>query len=196
MLKATSIPGLAAVLTMLPMAASGQSIYEEMEKLNRELMQPPEHRPKLSQLPAAQQALRARLKPKPGYIVGRIIDRDGRPIDAGVIVHVEGFLEGHALQWAANFTPNINPHTGYFEIPVENGKWRVSGKASPELQAMFPATTECLTMLEDFLPPNVDRYLDIPFQDSRRGVVQDLIWNPEPYFARKCSEAVRVQRGY
>jgi hypothetical protein len=150
----------------------------------------------LSQLPAAQQALRVRLKPKPGYIVGRIIDPNGRPMDADVIVHVQGFRAGQAFERVADFIPNIDPRTGYFEIPVEEGQWRVSAKASPELQAMFPATTECLVMMEDFLPPNVDRYLDIPFQDSRRGVVQDLIWNPEPYFARKCREAVRAQRGH
>lgn len=190
------IVGLAVWLTLLPMAASAQSLYDEMAKLNRELMQPPERRPLLSQLPGAQQALRVPLRPKPGYIIGRIIEQQGRPITAGVIIHVQGLPADRGLEWAGDFTPTIDLRTGYYEIRVENGQWRVSAKPSAQLQAMFPPTTECLMMLEDFLPPNVDRYLDIPLQDSRRGVVQDLIWNPEPSFARKCSQAVRAQRGY
>jgi hypothetical protein len=194
MLDATKIFGLAVVLTLLPVAASGQSIYDEMRKLDQESRRPPERRPMLSQLPGAQQALRVPLRPKPGYIIGRIIDPKGRPIDAGVIIHVQGSPAARAFEWAGDFTPDIDPRTGYYEIRVEDGEWRVNAKASPELLAMFPATHECLIMWEDFLPPNVDRYLDIQFQDSRRGVVQDLIWNPEPYFARKCGEAARAQR--
>jgi hypothetical protein len=97
--------------------------------------------------------------------------------------------------WSGEITPSVNPQNGYYEVHIEPGEWRVGGQASPQLRAAFPSTTECLMMLEDFLPPNTESYAQIPYQDSRRGIIQDLVWNPTPWFAWKCAKASRAARG-
>jgi len=181
-------------LLIPPWTASAQSIYDLMKENEQEAALQSRPRPKLQDLPGAQRALQPPLRPKPGYIIGRIIDPLGRPMDAGVIIHIQGFPVGRQgpVEWAKDVAPAINPKNGYYEIPVEDGDWRVSAKASPELQATFPATHECLMMWQDFLPPNVDAYLQIPYQTARRGIVQDLIWNPTPWSAWKCSQAAKA----
>lgn len=129
--------------------------------------------------------LHPQLKPKPGYIVGRIVDNQGRPL-LPIEIHVQGFPVGSPIEYYGNFEPTIDRRTGYYEIQVPNGAYRVSPRFKRQIR---DSTSDyaCLLVFEDFVTADGRKYQEQPYSESRRGIVSDFIWHPDPHFARLCS---------
>jgi hypothetical protein len=129
------------------------------------------------------------LRPKPGYIVGRVLTNQGRPL-LPMEIHVQGFPTGSVLELAENFSPPIDPRTGYFEIRIEDGAYRVTARFNKRVRDST-LVIDCLHILDGpFVMADGTPYNRQPFSDSRQGIVRDLIWNPDPYFMQRCGGAL------
>jgi hypothetical protein len=128
--------------------------------------------------------LQPQLRPKPGYIRGRVIDMTGHPL-VDIEFHVQGFPSAKQLEWYGNFEPAIDPQPGYYEIPIEDGAYRVSARFNKAWRDYMP-TPECLLVLEDFFTADGKRYNEQLYSDSRLGIVRDFVWKPDLHFLRQC----------
>ena len=128
---------------------------------------------------------RQTIRPKPGYITGRVVDITGHPF-VDVEFHVEGSRLPRQLEWYSDFEPTIDPATGYYEIKVEDGAYRVYVRFTKAFRDYLPATVECLLMAEDFFTPDGKRFNQQPYGESRLGIVRDFIGRPDFNSVRKC----------
>jgi hypothetical protein len=159
-------------------AAFGQSV-EQLEK-NRIASQVGQQRIILVQL-------EPQLRPKPGYIIGRAVGF-GKPVLA-LEMTVKGFPPGSFIEFVERYEPRVDPRTGYYEIRIKDGAYKVSARWNKRARDSFPATIECLLMLEDFHSTDGIPYAQQDYDESRRGIVKDFLWNPNPNDLERCSGA-------
>src|SRR5438093_7431459 len=80
------------------------------------------------------------LAPKPGYVIGRIVDMQRRPV-----TNVEIYIGGTTFAGGENvgFTlePDIDPQTGYFEVRVPDGLYKVHCQFNKATLALGPQTS-------------------------------------------------------
>jgi hypothetical protein len=130
------------------------------------------------------------LRPKPGYIIGRAIGSNGKPVLA-LEITVKGFPDGSPIEYVEQFEPRVDPRSGYYEIRIEDGAYRISARWNKRARDSFPATVECLLMVEQgFVSADGISYAQQSYNESRRGIVKDFVWNPNPYDLEKCGRAM------
>jgi hypothetical protein len=126
-----------------------------------------------------------RLMPKPGHIIGRVLDRQGRPM-TNVQIYVAGsvFGAGDPFQEVGELiTPRIDPRTGYFEIGVPDGIYRVTARFDERTTAQFGNRIDCL-LLDHFRSADGD--VPNSLYHSKTGIVKDFIWMSTPQDIAKC----------
>ena len=82
------------------------------------------------------------LQPKPGYVIGRILDTQGRPM-TNVVLYVAGSVFGGgdpSQEVGGLVNPQINPQTGYYEIKLPDGIYRVTARFDESTTAQFGLT--------------------------------------------------------
>ena len=124
------------------------------------------------------------LRPKPGYIIGRALG-GGKPILA-LEITVNGFPTGSPIEYVGQFEPPVDPRTGYYQLKIDDGAYRVSARFNKRARNGFPPTVECLLMLEDIVSADGTPHAQQPYRESRRGIVMDFVWNPNPRDVEKC----------
>jgi hypothetical protein len=132
--------------------------------------------PAKTKIAAAQGAQLSPLTPKPGCVIGRIVDTQGQPI-----THIEITIVGTTFANGENVTmalePDVNPRTGYYEIEVPDGLYRVHASFNKRILALRPqTTTSMLNALEEFVP--MDGKAPNAKSSSKQGIVKDFVWMP------------------
>jgi hypothetical protein len=125
------------------------------------------------------------LRPKPGYVRGRVMDMQGRPL-TNIEITIVGTLYGGAVNVAQAFEPNIDSRTGYYEIPVPDGIYRVHATFNKFERDQLPPTLECLLLVDASAFVSADGQSAMSRSDSRTGIVKDFIWKPSPQDIVKC----------
>jgi hypothetical protein len=156
-------------------SALGQPLLWNIEQTNRET--PPG-------FVILAQGLRP-LRPKPGFIIGRVLDRQGRPV-TNVQLYVAGsvFGRGDPLEEIGGLVaPNIDPRTGYFELKVPDGIYRVSARFDERTTAQLGSRIDCL-LLDHF--KSIDGESPNALYHSKNGIVKDFIWMSSAEDISKC----------
>lgn len=125
------------------------------------------------------------LRPKPGYIIGRVVDRQGRPM-INVQFYIEGsvFGTGDPLEEVGGLvTPRIDPRSGYYEIRVPDGIYSVKARFDEVTTAQLGNRIDCL-LLDYF--KSADGEIPNALYHSRNGIVKDFIWMATPQDIVKC----------
>ena len=125
------------------------------------------------------------LRPKPGHIIGRVVDRQGRPM-----INVQFYIEGSVFGTGDPFeevgrlvTPRIDPRSGYYEIRVPDGIYSVKARFDQATTAQLGSRIDCL-LLDYF--KSADGEIPNALYHSRNGIVKDFIWMPTPQDIAKC----------
>ena len=125
------------------------------------------------------------LKPKPGYIIGRVVDRQGRPF-TNVELYVAGSTFGMGdpfKEFGGRIAPNVDPRTGYYQLKVPDGIYRVSAGFDKETTAQMGSRIDCL-LLDYF--KSTDGESPNALYHSKSGIVKDFVWMPSPQDIAKC----------
>jgi hypothetical protein len=125
------------------------------------------------------------LRPKPGYIIGRVVDRQGRPM-TNVQFYIEGSVFGTGDPFeeiGGTVTPRIDPRSGYYEIRVPDGIYSVKVRFDEATTAQLGNRIDCL-LLDYF--KSVDGEIPNALYHSRSGIVKDFIWMATPQDIVKC----------
>lgn len=119
-----------------------------------------QNRPTLSPLP-----------PKPGHVIGRVVDRQGRAIP-NIQIQLVGTLD------TLTFEPDVDPQTGYYEIEVPDDLYRMHAAFNEATNQRRPQTIECLlNSLDEFEP--LDGKGRHTRSNSKKGIVKDFVYVPK-----------------
>jgi hypothetical protein len=112
----------------------------------------------------------APLQPKPGHVIGRIVDTAARPI-TNVEIQLVGTLN------TLTFEPDVHSRTGYYEIEVPDDLYRIHASFNEATNRMRPQTVECLlNSLDEFV--SLDGKGKNTRSASKRGIVKDFVYVP------------------
>ena len=115
--------------------------------------------PKLSPLP-----------PKPGHVIGRVVDMQSRAI-LNIEIKLVGTLD------TLTFEPDVDPQTGYYEIEVPDDLYRIHAAFNEATNQKRPQTIDCLlNSLDEF--EALDGKGRHTRSNSKKGIVKDFVYVP------------------
>jgi hypothetical protein len=66
------------------------------------------------------------------------------------------------MAYVGHFEPRVDPRPGYYGLKIKDGAYKAGALWNKRARAGFPATVECLLMLEDF--SSADPYAQQPYR--------------------------------